>query len=52
MHHGPGNIAQRRKTRFTDGSPVTRFMLFQQAAAHQKPNVAFAAFNRRGLRIS
>jgi hypothetical protein len=33
-------LLQRRKTRFTDGFPVTRLMLLEQAAAYQKPKAA------------
>ena len=43
--HGP--LLQRRETRLTDGFPVTRFMLFEQAAAHQKTDAALANFDRR-----
>ena len=43
--HGP--LLQRRETRLTDGFPVTRFMLFEQAVAHQKRDAAFANFDRR-----
>ena len=50
LAHGPS--LQGRKTRLTDGFPVTRLVLFEQSVAHQKPNAAFAAFNRCGLRIS
>ncbi len=35
------------ETRFTDGFPVTRFMLFEQAVAHQKPKAALANLDRR-----
>ena len=50
--HGPrttahGPLLQRRETRFTDGFPVTRFMLFEQAVAHQKRDAALAHFDRR-----
>ena len=30
------DYSKRRETRLTDGFPVTRFMLFEQAVAHQK----------------
>ena len=43
--HGP--LLQGRKTRLADGFPVTRFMLFEQAVAHQKRDAAFANFDRR-----
>ena len=43
--HGP--LLQRRETRLTDGFPVTRFMLFEQAVAHQKPNAALANLDWR-----
>ena len=50
--HGPrtvtiGPLLQRRETRLADGFPVTRFMLFEQAVAHQKPKAAFADLDRR-----
>ena len=45
MAHGP--LLEGRETRFTDGFPVTRLVLFEQAAAYQKPKAAFAAFDRR-----
>ena len=43
--HGP--LLQRRETRLTDGFPVTRLMLFEQAAAHQKRDAAFANLDWR-----
>ena len=43
--HAP--LLQRRETRLTDRFPVTRFMLFEQAVAHQKPKAALAHFDRR-----
>ena len=43
----PDPLFQRRETRRTDGFPVTRFMLFEQAVAHQKPKAARAHFDRR-----
>jgi len=50
--HGPrtpahGPLLQRRETRLTDGFPVTRFMLFKQAVAHQKRDTARANLDRR-----
>jgi hypothetical protein len=40
-------LLQRREARLADGFPVTRLMLFEQAAAYQKPKAAFADFDRR-----
>ena len=45
MSRGPrttalGPFLQRRKARRTDGFPVTRFMLFEQSVANQKPKAA------------
>jgi len=50
--HGPrttahGPLLQRRETSRPDGFPVTRFMLFEQAVAHQKPKAALTNFGRR-----
>ena len=42
-----GPLLQRRKARLTEGFPVTRFMLFEQAIAYQKPDATFAHFDRR-----
>ena len=42
-----GPFLQRRETRLTDGFPVTRLMLFEQAVAHQKRDAALAHFDRR-----
>ena len=36
-----------REARLTDGFPVTRLVLFEQAVAHQKPDAALANFDRR-----
>ena len=36
-----------RKTGCPDRFPVTRFMLFEQAVAHQKPKAALADVDRR-----
>ena len=49
--HGPrtpahGPFLQRLETRRTDGFPVTRLMLFEQAVAHQKPKAARADLDR------
>jgi hypothetical protein len=38
-------LLQRRETRLTDGFPVTRFMLFEQAVAHQKRGAAFVNYD-------
>ena len=35
------------ETRFTNGIPVTRFKLFEQAVADQKLNAALADLDRR-----
>ena len=43
----PGPLLERRETRLTDGSPVMRLMLFEQAVAHQKRDAALAYFDRR-----
>ena len=40
-------MLQRRETRLTDGFPVTRLMLFEQAAAHQTRNAALTNLYRR-----
>jgi len=40
-------LLQRRETRRSDGSPVTRFMLFEQAVANQKRDTARANLDRR-----
>jgi hypothetical protein len=40
-------LLQRRETRRTDGFPVTRFMLFEQAVAYQKTKAARANLDRR-----
>jgi hypothetical protein len=40
-------LLQRRETSRPDRFPVTRFMLFEQAAAYQKRDTAFAYFDRR-----
>ena len=45
MAHGP--LLKGRETRLAGGFPVTRFMLFEQAVAHQKCNAARAHFDRR-----
>ena len=50
--HGPGTPAhgpllQRRETGLTDGFPVTRLMLFEQAVADQKPGATIADLDRR-----
>jgi len=50
--HGPrttahGPLLQRRETRLTDGFPVTRLMLLEQAVTHQKPDAALADLDRR-----
>ena len=42
-----GPLLERRETRLTDGSPVMRLMLFEQAVAHQKRDAALAHFHRR-----
>ena len=52
LSHGPrttalGPLLQRRETSRSDGFPVTRFMLFEQAAAHQKRDATLADFDRR-----
>jgi hypothetical protein len=36
-----------RKTSLSDGFPVTRLVLLEQAVAHQKRDTAFAHFDRR-----
>jgi len=36
-----------REARLTDGFPVTRLVLFEQAVTHQKPKAAFADLDRR-----
>ena len=43
----PDPLFQRRETRRTDGFPVTRLVLFEQAVAHQKPKAAITNFDRR-----
>ena len=43
--HGP--LLQGRKTRRPDGFPVTRFMLFEQAVAHQKRDATVTDLDRR-----
>jgi|TARA_B100000315_G_scaffold169024_1_gene157573 hypothetical protein len=40
-------LLQRRETRLTDRFPVTRFMLFEQAVAHQKRDATLADLDRR-----
>jgi hypothetical protein len=40
-------LLRRRKTRLTDRLSVTRFMLFEQAVAHQKRDATLAHFDRR-----
>jgi hypothetical protein len=42
-----GPLLQRRETRHPDGFPVTRLVLFEQAAAYQKPDATFADLDRR-----
>jgi hypothetical protein len=42
--HGP--LLQRRETSLSDGFPVTRFMLFEQAAVNQKRDAALAHFDQ------
>ena len=44
----PGPLLQRRETRCRDRIPVTRFMLFEQAVAHQKRDAALTNLDRRG----
>ena len=43
--HGP--LLQGRETRLTDGFPVTRLMLFEQAVADQQRDPARAHLDRR-----
>ena len=50
--HGPrtpahGPLLQRRETRLTNGFPVTRLMLFEQAVAHQKRDATLTDLDRR-----
>jgi hypothetical protein len=40
-------LLQRRETRLTDGFPVTRLMLFEQAVDYQKPDATLANLDRR-----
>ena len=42
-----GLLLKGLETRCRDRIPVTRFVLFEQAVAHQKPDAAFAHFDRR-----
>ena len=43
--HGP--LLKRRETRLTDGFPVTRLVLFEQAVPDQYVDPAFTNFDRR-----
>jgi hypothetical protein len=45
MAHGP--LLQRCEAGLTDGIPVTRLMLFEQAVADQKPDTTIANLDRR-----
>jgi hypothetical protein len=52
LSHGPrtvtiGPLLQGRETSRSDGFPVTRFMLFEQAVANQKRDTARANLDRR-----
>jgi hypothetical protein len=40
-------LLQRRETGLTDGIPVTRLMLFEQAVADQKPGATLTDLDRR-----
>jgi hypothetical protein len=42
-----GPLLEGCETRLTDGFPVTRFILFEQAVAHQKRDAILADFDRR-----
>jgi hypothetical protein len=42
-----GPLLKGLETRLTDRLPVTRFMLFEQAVADQKPKAARANLDRR-----
>ena len=43
----PGPLLEGRETRCRDGFPVTRLVLFEQAAAHQKRDAATPNLDRR-----
>ena len=43
----PGPFFESRQTGQTDGHSVTRFMLFEQVVAYQKPKAALAHFDLR-----